>query len=52
MSSDLLAGHLHLLYGRSYTKCKWMLCKIDYGNYDYCNWLQNVKRKAGVGIRK
>lgn len=21
-----------------------MLCKIGYGNYDYCNWLQNVNR--------
>lgn len=21
-----------------------MLCRIGYGNYDYCNWLQNVKR--------
>lgn len=45
MSFDLLSGHLHLLYGRSYTKCKLMLCKIGYGNYDYCNWLQNVKRR-------
>lgn len=44
MSFDLLSGHLHLLYGRSYTKCKSILCKIGYGNYDCCNWLQNVKR--------
>lgn len=48
MSFDLLSGHLHLLYGRSYTKCKLMLCKIGYGNYDYCNWLQNVKRGKRV----
>ena len=44
MSFYLLSGHLHLLYGRSYTKCKLMLWKIGYGNYDYCNWLQNVQR--------
>lgn len=22
-----------------------MLCRIGYGNYDYCNWLQNMKRE-------